>query len=111
MSAMAFSQAGLILSESEIEHPVTAIFDLPVRANGLEQLFGLTWQGRDKITVHNAAFFILDALRAYPDKRLQGWPVQGAAQMGEKGSGRQSSSTGGSRSGHALCQPLELNQR
>ena len=84
MSAMAFSQAGLILSESEIEHPVTAIFDLPVRANGLEQLFGLTWQGRDKITVHNAAFFILDALRAYPDKRLQGWPVEGAAQMRQK---------------------------
>ena len=36
MRAMAFSQAGLILSESEIEHPVTAIFDLPMRANGTE---------------------------------------------------------------------------
>ena len=32
MSAVPFAQAGIIFSESEIEHPVTAIFDLPVRA-------------------------------------------------------------------------------
>ena len=36
MRAMAFAQAGLILSESEVKHPVTAIFDLPMRANGTE---------------------------------------------------------------------------
>ena len=36
MRAMAFAQAGLTLSESEFNHPVTAIIDLPMRANGTE---------------------------------------------------------------------------
>jgi hypothetical protein len=56
LSAIAFADARVIFTESDVEHPVQSVLNLPVRASGAKGLCGVSGCTADEVAVFNWVF-------------------------------------------------------
>ena len=73
--AVSFSHPAIVFSESDIQHPMHLILDLPVGARGMEQLLGVAFQAGDEISLVHTLSLTDASFGLNHANRLQALPV------------------------------------